>query len=170
MLSQQEGKRERIRFGFADKFTVLIGCDKLLFRNFDILSLPAPSTFQLSPIPQASPDYTPLSPSLCSHNPNTLHPHPLLLTFTNSKDDEGYPLLHFEIEASTEMVDAEGEKLQMCAVGWAKRREFDDEVPGVDTCLSVGERERLVGRGEVDMAALEREGDGLEEGEVREWS
>lgn len=73
------------------------------------------------------------------------------------------------------MRDDKGEKLHMCAVGWAKRREFDDEVPTRrDTCLSAAERERLVQRRDVDMLGLERDGacgeemEGLEEGEVRE--
>lgn len=52
----------------------------------------------------------------------------------------------------------------MCVIGWAKRREYDDEVVDLGnlTRLTEGERERLIQRREVDMLRLE----GIEEGEV----
>tara|TARA_R110002060_G_scaffold31282_1_gene41860 strand:+ start:515 stop:832 length:318 start_codon:yes stop_codon:yes gene_type:complete len=104
-----------------------------------------------------------------------ISPGILDLTFTSTNDDDGYPFLHFQNQVETEMRHDEGERLHMCAVGWAKRRGFDNEVPtGRDTSLSAAERERLMQRRDVDMVGLERDGacgeemDGLEEGEVRE--
>ncbi|PVH72046.1 hypothetical protein DL98DRAFT_539557 [Cadophora sp. DSE1049] len=151
--------------------------DAKLFQNFNILSLPPESTFQLSALSTAPapgpplPEYIPLSTSP-SFDPTRISPGTLDLTFTSTKDDDGYPFLHFQYQFTTKIADDKGEKLPMCAVGWAKRREFDDEVPtGRDTCLSAAERERLVSREEIDLEGLEREGgvmEGLEEGEVRE--
>lgn len=55
---------------------------------------------------------------------------------------------------------------ERCVVGWAKRREYDDESvdPENLTRLSRGERERLVRREELDLVRLEA----VEEGEVQE--
>lgn len=152
-----------------------VGCEESLFCNFEILSLPAPSTTHLVPnAPSPSPDFIKLFPSnptlISPSNPDAIHLGRLALNFTSSKDTDDYPFLFFQTQASTEMKDDKEEELQMCAVGWAKRREFDDEFPGVDTVLSASERGVLEGRREVDMGELEREmlEDGLEEGEVKE--
>ncbi|KAL2060203.1 hypothetical protein VTL71DRAFT_9598 [Oculimacula yallundae] len=151
------------------------GCDESLFQQFDILTLPAPATFRLNlipPPPQSTQYISPLLSALTSTpiSNNTSDANTsLTLAFTSCKDDDGYPFLLFHFEAPTEMRDIEGE-MKMCAMGWAKRREYDDEVPGDDTCLSVAERERLGRRREIDMEVLEQEGDrvDLEEGEVLE--
>jgi len=157
-------------------------CEESLFRNFNILSLPPEATSRLSSPSTAAKtpsvaEYIPFSSSVSS-NPNStlmISPGILDLTFTSTNDDDGYPFLHFQNQVETEMRHDEGERLHMCAVGWAKRRGFDNEVPtGRDTSLSAAERERLMQRRDVDMVGLERDGacgeemDGLEEGEVRE--
>ncbi|KAK0108544.1 hypothetical protein ONS95_003345 [Cadophora gregata] len=173
--------KERVQYRAELRFEgreSVYGCDEKLFQNFNILSLPPASTFHLSPLPIPSPtpapsptDFIPLT------SPSPSNPGTLDLTFTApTADSDGYPFLHFQYQFSTKMLDDRGEKLQMCAVGWAKRREYDDEVPtGRDTCLSDVERESLVRRREIDMVALEgrlssgmNRMEGLEEGEVME--
>ncbi|XMA19314.1 hypothetical protein WAI453_012105 [Rhynchosporium graminicola] len=151
-----------------DDWEGVYGCEESLFENFEITTARLKTaTFKLTPMPPtSSPDYISLSA--------TTSPPSLTVKFC-SLDNEGYPFICFQVETPTEVRDREGELLKMCAIGWAKRREFDDEVPGViDTCLIDGEKERLDGTGQINMDRLERDGEkeremeGLEEGEVKE--
>ncbi len=81
-------------------------------------------------------------------------------------DDEGYPFLCFRITNKIGVGggNEEGREKEMVVVGWAKRREFDDEIVDVEnlTRLTEGERGRLVKRQELDMVKLE----GMEDGEL----
>ncbi|KAI9048346.1 hypothetical protein LZ554_008138 [Drepanopeziza brunnea f. sp. 'monogermtubi'] len=114
-------------------------CPSTIFRNFDILNLPSGTQF-FAALPPISTNGS------------------LRLRFVDTYDDEGFPFMCFRISRT---VGTE----ERSVIGWAKRREYDDESVDPDnlTSLSFGEKEKLSRREEIAMLRLE----GVEEGEVQ---
>ncbi|EKD20592.1 uncharacterized protein L3040_006314 [Drepanopeziza brunnea f. sp. 'multigermtubi'] len=120
-------------------YEAIYPCPSTIFRNFDILNLPSGSQF-----------FAALPPISANGS--------LALRFVDTYDDEGLPFMCFRISRTVGIEERS-------VIGWAKRREYDDESVDPDnlTSLSFREKEKLARREEIAMLRLE----GVEEGELQ---